>query len=135
MTTQQQDRALRAILPPGWPGSLPEFLVFQELERLGKTPGIDFSYQAPREGGRLQKGGAVLDFLFSDPPDLAINVNGDYFHGSPEAQRQDKITRAQMAGQGLTVIFIDESDILVDVRRVVRLALRFQDVSRLGPGR
>ncbi len=132
MTT---DRALRELLPPGWRGSLPEYLVFRELERFGKVSGIDFSYQAPQQGGRAQKGGAVLDFLFVDPPDLAINVNGDFFHGSPTAQRQDKITRAQMAGEGITLIFVDESDILVDVRRVVRLALQFQDVSRLGPGR
>ncbi len=132
MTT---DRALREILPPGWPGSLPEFLVFQELIRQGKTPGVDFSYQAPQQGGRIQRGGVILDFLFINPPGLAINVNGDYFHGGADAQRQDKITRAQMAGEGITLIFIDESDILVDVRRVVRLALGFQDVSRLGPGR
>jgi len=134
MTTQQaQDRALRQTLPDNWPGSLPEYLVFQELVRRGLRPDIDFTYQSPFQGGRLQKGGVVLDFLFDDPPDLAINVQGTFFHGG--TQRQDAIVRAQMAGEGITVIFIDEADILNDVRRVVGAALRYQDLSRLGPGR
>ena len=133
MTTQsQQDRALRPSLPADFPGSLPEFLVFQELLRLGKREGVDFTFQVAFQGGRLQKGGMVLDFLFSNPPDLAINVQGTFFHGTAEQQSLDRIVRAQMAGQGVTLIFIDEADILDDVRRVVGAALRFQDVSRLG---
>ena len=133
MTTQsQQDRALRRTLPADWPGSLPEFLVFQELLRLGKREGVDFTFQVAFQGGRLQKGGMVLDFLFSDPPDLAINVQGTFFHGTAEQQSLDRIVRAQMAGQGVTLIFIDEADILDNVKRVVGAALRFQDLSRLG---
>ena len=31
-------------------------------------------------GGRMDKGGLVLDFLFSNPPDLAVNVQGVYYH-------------------------------------------------------
>ena len=132
MTTQSLDRALRQTLPTDWPGSLPEFLVFQELRRQGKREGIDFTYQAPFMGGRLIRGGVVVDFLFIDPPDLAINVQGDFFHAGASPLRNDKIARAQLAGQGITLIFIDESDILRDVRRFVRAALRFQDLSRLG---
>ena len=127
---QQLDRALRQTLPADFAGSLPEFLVFQELVRRGKRPDIDFTFQVGFQGGRLQKGGMVLDFLFTDPPDLAINVQGTFFHAG--TQRQDAIVRAQMAGQGITVIFIDEEDILRDVRRVVGAALRYRDLSRLG---
>ena len=123
------------IVPVGWPGSLPEFLVFMELRRRGKRPDVDFTYQAPFQGGRLDKGGMILDFVFSDPPDLAINVQGTYYHGTPESRRQDRMVRAQMAGQGITVIFIDEADILTDVRRFVGAALQYRDLSRLGPGR
>lgn len=133
MSQQALDRTLRQTLPADWPGSLPEFLVFQELVRRGKKPGVDFTYQSAFQGGRLQKGGMVLDFLFNDPPDLAINVQGTYFHAG--TQRLDAIVRAQMAGQGITVIFIDEADILEDVRRVVGAALQYRDLSRLGPGR
>ena len=133
MTQQTLDRALRQTLPADWPGSLPEFLVFQELLRLGKREGVDFTYQVAFQGGRLQKGGMILDFLFTNPPDLAINVQGTFFHAG--TQRQDSIVRAQMAGQGIHVIFIDEADILSDVRRVVGAALQYRDLSRLGPGR
>ena len=132
MTQQTLDRVLRQSLPDDWPGTLPEFLVFQELVRLGKTPDVDFTFQVAFQGGRLQKGGMILDFLFSDPPDLAINVQGTFFHGTAEQQSLDRIVRAQMAGQGITLIFIDEIDILADVRRFVRAALQYRDLSRLG---
>ena len=133
MTQQSLDRTLRQTLPADWAGSLPEFLVFQELVRRGKRPDVDFTYQVGFQGGRLQKGGMILDFLFTNPPDLAINVQGTFFHAG--TQRQDSIVRAQMAGQGIHVIFIDEADILSDVRRVVGAALQYRDLSRLGPGR
>ncbi|MAH47113.1 hypothetical protein CMI37_14900 [Candidatus Pacearchaeota archaeon] len=126
------DGILDRTAPAGWPGSLPEFLVFRELLRLGKRPDIDFTYQSAFQGGRLQKGGMVVDFLFVDPPDLAINVQGDYYHAGPAPLRNDRMARAQLAGQGVTLIFIDETDILRDARRFVRAALRYQDLSRLG---
>ena len=55
MTTQSQQMAV----PPDWEGSIPEYLVYQSLiERQGKQPGIDFSYQSALMGGRLDKGPA-----------------------------------------------------------------------------
>jgi len=134
MTSQTLDRIQRQSLPTGWPGSLPEFLVFQELKRRGLREGIDFSYQSAFQGGRLQKGGMIVDFLFVNPPGLAINVQGDYYHAGPQSRRQDRIVQAQLAGEGITMIFVDESDILSDVRRIVGAALQFRDLSRLRPG-
>ena len=134
MTTQAEQLGV----PSDWPGSLPEFLVYASLiTKQGKIEGIDFSYQSPLMGGRLDKGGVVIDFLFADPPDLAINVQGEYYHyglGSTFIQN-DIIVRAQMAGQGINLIFIDESDILEDVDYYVRQALNYRDHSQLGGGR
>ena len=134
MTTQAEQLGV----PSDWPGSLPEFLVYASLiTKQGKIEGIDFSYQSPLMGGRLDKGGVVIDFLFADPPDLAINVQGEYYHyglGSTFIQN-DIIIRAQMAGQGINLIFIDESDILEDVDYYVRQALNYRDHSQLGGGR
>ena len=75
MTTQAQVQA-----PPNWPGSVPEYVAFQTFIELGLEPGQDFTYQSPLMGGRMDKGGVVLDFLFSNPPDLAVNVQGVYYH-------------------------------------------------------
>ena len=123
--------------PSDWPGSVPEFLVYASLIKQGKVEGVDFNYQSALMGGRLDKGGVVLDFIFSDPPDLAINVQGEYYHYGLGAtfMQNDIIIRAQMASEGITLIFIDESDILEDVDYYVRQALNYRDHSQLAGGR
>ena len=131
MTTQQPQ-----VAPPGFEGSLPEFLVFAELVRQGLVPGVDFIFQSKRLGGRLDKGGLILDFIFNNPPNLAINVQGVFFHYEQGSGiiANDRMSRAQVAGSGIVLIFIDEDDILRDVEFYVREALLFNDHSRLGRG-
>jgi len=134
MTTQSSQ--LQA--PPNWEGSLPEYLVYRSLtESFNKLAGVDFTYQSSLLGGRLFKGGVVLDFLFNNPPDLAINVQGEYYHYGMGATylQNDIMVRQQMAGEGINLIFIDESDILNDVDYYVREALNYKDHSKLGGGR
>ena len=130
MTTQQQT------VPAGWEGSLPEYVAYEAFQRAGKVPGVDFTYQSPLQGGRMEKGGQVLDFLFNDPPDLAVNVQGVYYHYQfgIESRARDIMAREQMLGAGITVIFIDEDDIMQDPDYYVREALNYRDHSRLGPG-
>jgi very-short-patch-repair endonuclease len=121
-------------VPANFSGSLPEYIVIQTLERFGLQAGLDFTYQAALLGGRMAKGGLVIDFLFINPPDLAINVQGEFFHQEQGATviARDRMTRAQLAGQGITLIFIDSADILSNPERVVRDALRYIDHSFLG---
>ena len=133
MTTQQ------IITPPSdWPGSVPEYIVFNSLvTTFNKDPNIDFSYQNEYLGGRLDKGGLILDFVFQNPPDLAINVQGEYYHyGKGKIITQhDILAREQIAGMGIILIFIDESDVLKDVDYYVKEALNYKDHSKLGGGR
>ena len=49
--------------------------------------------------------------------------------------QNDVFIRAQMAGQGIQLIFIDENDIYRDVDYYVRQALNYKDHSKLGGGR
>ena len=132
MTMQQ------TITPPSdWTGSVPEFMVFTSLvNTFKKVPGLDFSFQNERMGGRLDKGGLIIDFIFNDPPDLAINVQGEYYHyGKGKfVMQNDIMIRQILAGQGLDLIFIDENDILKDVDYYVREALNKKDHSKLGGG-
>jgi len=123
-------------LPPDWEGSLPEYLAFTALIKLGKDPGVDFTYQTPLMGGRMTKGGAVIDFEFTNPPDLAINIQGVYYHYEfgVEQKARDIITRAQLAGQGVTLVFIDEDDIMQDPEYYVKEALNYRDHSRMARG-
>ena len=131
MTTQAQVQ-----VPSNWEGSVPEYVAYQAFVRLGKQPGQDFTYQSPLMGGRLDKGGFVLDFLFTDPPDLAVNVQGVYYHYEfgVEAQARDVMARASLAGQNITLVFIDDEDLLKDPLYYCREALNYRDHSRLGGG-
>ena len=133
MTTQKEQLGV----PVEWAGSAPEYLVYRSLtESFNKIEGVDFTYQSSLLGGRLFKGGVVLDFLFNDPPDLAINVQGEYYHYGLGVTflQNDILVRQQMAGDGINLIFIDENDILNDVDYYVREALNYKDHSRLGAG-
>ena len=132
MTTQQITTA-----PSGWKGSVPEYMVYNSLiTTFNLDPITDFSFQSEYLGGRLDKGGLILDFVFENPPDLAINVQGEYYHyGKGKVITQnDMLTREQIASMGINLIFIDESDVLKDVDYYVKEALNYKDHSKLGGG-
>jgi hypothetical protein len=131
MTTQPQVQA-----PPNWPGSVPEYVAYQTFIELGLEPGEDFTYQSPLMGGRMDKGGIILDFLFTNPPNLAVNVQGVYYHYEfgVEAKARDVMARASLAGQNLTLVFIDDDDLMADPTYYCREALAYRDHSRLGGG-
>ena len=121
-------------VPNNWEGSVPEYVAYSTFIELGREPGQDFTYQSPLMGGRLDKGGFVIDFMFTDPPDLAINVQGVYYHYEfgVEVKARDVIARASLAGQNITLIFIDDDDLMSDPRYYCREALNYRDHSRLG---
>ena len=123
--------------PEGWEGSKPEWVFYASLVELGYEPGNDFSYQSPLMGGRLDKGGIIIDFMFNNPPDLAVNVQGVYYHYElgAETKARDIFARESLAGQGITLIFVDEDDLEQDPMGITRDALNFRDKSRLGGGR
>jgi len=123
-------------VPSNWEGSLPEYVAYQTFIELGLEPGQDFTYQSPLMGGRLDKGGFVIDFMFNEPPDLAVNVQGVYYHYEfgVEAKARDIMARASLAGQNITLVFIDDDDLMRDRMYYCREALRYQDHSRLGGG-
>jgi hypothetical protein len=129
-------RAQQIEVPPSWPGSLPEYIAYITFEQLGKVPGEDFSYQSSRMGGRLDKGGVVLDFVFTNPPDLAVNVQGVYYHYETgvNTQARDIFARAQVEGAGVRLIFIDDDDLFRDPEYYCREALNYRDHSRMAGG-
>ena len=120
--------------PPDWAGSRPEWMFFASLIDLGYQHGDDFIYQSPLMGGRLDKGGLIIDFFFNNPPGLAVNVQGIYYHYELGADNRarDILARESLAGQGITLIFVDEDDLEQDPVGVTREALQFRDSSRLG---
>jgi hypothetical protein len=116
----------------------PERVVYNELVRLGFKPDVDFVFQSVQFGGRLDKGGQVVDFFFDNPPGLAISVLGEYFHYELRggSRAHDIQARAELAGAGITLIFIDEEDLMgPQAAYFVREALQFRDHSKVSRGR
>jgi len=115
----------------------PEIVVYTILVRLGYKPDVHFTFQSAQFGGRMERGGQIVDFFFDDPPGLAISVLGEYFHYTLRggSRAHDLAERADLAGVGITLIFIDESDLMgPQARYFVEEALRFRDHSRLARG-
>lgn len=115
--------------PPWFPGFLPEWYCYWALQKLGAS----FDYQSPLMGGRLEKGGAVVDFLVYLPVEVAIRIQGMYWHYQMGSQKiaYDRLQRAALEASGLRVIDIDEEDILRDPLFYVREALRGVEHSRV----
>lgn len=112
--------------------SKPEWYVYWSLEQLGLKAGEDFQFQVPVYGGRLEFGGAVLDFYVPDIP-LVISVQSIHWHYERiEDKIQDDFIRIMMETSGTKVVYIDEGDALRDPMFYTREALRGIDHSRMG---
>ncbi len=113
-----------------WKGSKPELAVYIALTQLGYREGRDFTYQSPIAGGRMEYGGAVLDFVIP-AVNVAINVQSIYYHlGDPYAHKHDEMIRVLVEGMGLKLIYIDEEDALKNAGFFVKEAIRGIDHSR-----
>ena len=119
--------------PVDWLGSGPEWAVYQALIRLGYKPDEDFIYQSPQAGGRMEYGGAILDFLLPDLS-LAINVQSQYYHSGYTNRVHDMYVRAMIESWGIRVIYIDEDDALRDATYYVKEAIAGRDHSSTGRG-
>ena len=122
--------------PPDFPGSQLEFLVYKALNDLGYDEPEDFTFQSSFAGGNIRLGGVRVDFLMHRPPGIAMNVQGYYYHyvrGGGRAD-MDRLQRVQLAGYGITLIFLEERDILHNARAVVQDAIEGRDRSSLAQG-
>jgi len=99
-------------LAPEWwqqiGGSEPEYYIYRALLRRGLREPDDFVYQSKQGGGRIQRGGAIVDFLLVSPR-MGINVQSLYYHARTTEQRShDAIVRAMLEGAGIRVEYISE---------------------------
>ena len=96
-------------MPTWFNGSLPEWLVYDSLLKMGLKD--KFTFQSSRMGVRLSSGTRV-DF---DLPELgrAINVRKD-----------DALERAQIKSKGTDIVFIREADAMADAPLFVEDALK-----------
>ena len=84
----------------GVPGTLPERIVWKWLEDEDRL----YETQLAELGGRFWVGGAVVDFVVYDLGErpVALRVQGDYWHGPGQGERQarDDEQAVRLAGLG-----------------------------------
>ena len=139
MVTQRQRRTSsgRVLEPvPQWwtlaGGSQPEYYVYKALLRTGRKLNVDFTYQSKQFGGRLERGGAVTDFLIVSPP-MGINVQSKYYHARTTNPRaHDRLQREQYEQRGIKIAFIDEDEAFENADYYVRRALSGYTSTPLG---
>lgn len=116
--------------PSDWKGSLPEWRINWALLKLGYAG--QFTYQSSRMGGRMVKGGAILDFYFPDLR-LAINVQSIYYHYiTSERRMADSLQRAQLESMGIRVVYIMEAHALANPIYYTKEALAGRSHAKVG---
>lgn len=96
-------------------GTLPERILYRALvELLHFVPNADFDFQSSLQGGRIDTGGIVADFMFANLK-LIIQVQGPT-HKEFLRMRKDDEQRLALEEMGYTVIEIWESEIYDESR-------------------
>lgn len=107
-------REARAISKSLIKGTLPERIVFMWLVVHNFVSGIDFDFQSSLEGGRLEFGGIVVDFLF-ERLKLILQVQGPT-HNQLLRKQKDNEQRMILASYGYQVLEIDDDIIYNEAR-------------------
>ena len=110
--------------PQGWPGSEAAWIVYATITKLGKEPAKDFTYRPRTEGDDA-------DFMFRSPPNLALRVQESFYdhHSGVETRGTDIMKKAQMAGDGVTLITLDHAMLQDDPEWLITEALQYRDHS------
>jgi hypothetical protein len=115
-------------VPQNWQGGAEDYAVYWAHEKLGKQPGIDFTYVPGSQGGVVRESWLAIEFV-EHPGNLGLVVL--------EEQPQDawqlfsaRITRATMAGYQMTIIFLDGDKVLENPVPILEAAFRGEDHSR-----
>lgn len=106
--------------------TLPEWSIYWALtERLKKVPNVDFTYREEIEFISSLALGAQLDFMMQDGSQIAIEVQGVYWHYEQGSQKiaEDEYRRALIANAGWKIVNIDEDDAVRDPLFYTREAL------------
>jgi len=95
-------------------GTLPERILYLALIRIiHLVPDADFDFQSSQQGGRVELGGIVADFLFPNMR-IIIRVQGPTHSGFLRT-RKDEEQRGILEEMGFRVFDIDDDPTIYDV--------------------
>lgn len=95
--------------------TLPEVIVYGWLVAHKYRDGVDFTFQSSMQGGRLEAGGMVVDFMIlcrTNP--IAIRVQGGHWHTGGDITAKDEAQKLVLTGYGYTVVDLWEEDIYIE---------------------
>jgi hypothetical protein len=106
----EDQREARAVPKDQVKGTLPERMVYKYLMvQMRFTPGIDFDFQSSSQGGRMELGGIVADFLFFYMK-IVIQVDGpthlDYLRRKKDVEQETALEE-----MGYRTFRVDEATI------------------------
>jgi very-short-patch-repair endonuclease len=113
-------------------GTLPERIIYKALLQMRFQTPADFDFQSSLQGGRLELGGIVADFLFHAQK-LVIQVQGPT-HVEYLRSQKDREQRMTLAELGYDVFEIDEDEIYDERRMWDKLRRIFNIVQGGGTG-
>jgi hypothetical protein len=124
-------REARAVPKDVVKGSLPERIVYKYLtDNLKLVPMVDFDFQSAQDGGRVELGGFVCDFVFLNLK-FVIQVQGVH-HKEYLQERKDQQQEDVMAEFGYRVEQIWEDEIYDEYRFENRMRKIFNLASGTG---
>lgn len=100
---------LRAVSRNKIRGTLPERIVYKRLIQLGFKDKIDFTFQTSMQGGRMELGGIVADFVFPYMR-MVLQVQGPT-HSSFLRMRKDQEQTLILSEMGFDVV--EWTDVLI----------------------
>lgn len=105
-----------------------EWQAYWWMKYRSKLAPEQWEFQSSLEGGRMNLGGLVVDFLVHElfpEPGLVINVHGEYWHRYTTMQRAtDLYNKTRLEGLGFTVVYILEDELYRNLENVMRSALK-----------
>lgn len=87
-------------------GSLPERIYYRKNIEYNLYPGTHFTFQSSQDGGRMEVGGMVADFIYPIWR-VIVQVQGPT-HDTPEGKLRDKQQGGRLADMGYVVYTLDD---------------------------
>lgn len=108
-------------IPVWFPGSNLEWLVYRWLS----ASNVEFLFQVPIAGGRVEKGGIIADFVLTDRiPPVILRAQGFHWHGESTSSRaRDLEQKLVLTDLGFEVVDLRESDLTTNLDYAMRQAI------------
>ena len=97
----------------------PEAIVYRWLTKHD----IPFAFETSIAGGHFELGGAVVDFILTEL-NIALRVQGMYWHEGVAKEGMDDIQREMLEGKGYIVVDIWEDDLEQRLEETMTLAIQ-----------